>query len=252
MVVRAPEELPHIPFEMWRGIAGLWFYWPKETPSACGERELVILRLLLPAFEAGLHLLQRCGREREQLAEALSGIGDGAVVINEAGRITYENAALSELLRQEADAPRIRAACSRLGRLLLAATQARKSRPEGLVQAVQDQLRTPTATYRLRGTLLSSGQFGPAPMALVAVASTEPTAALVNHLKRHYHLTPRELNVAFSLAEGQSNAEVARRLGVSIHTVRRHVEHILMKLGVHSRAAVAAKLLATGTPAKDP
>jgi len=44
------------------------------------------------------------------------------------------------------------------------------------------------------------------------------------------------------LAEGRSNEEVARLLGVSIHTARRHVEHVLMKLGVHSRAAVGARL----------
>jgi DNA-binding CsgD family transcriptional regulator len=29
---------------------------------------------------------------------------------------------------------------------------------------------------------------------------------------------------------------------VSIHTARRHVEHVLLKLGVHSRAAVGARL----------
>jgi len=35
---------------------------------------------------------------------------------------------------------------------------------------------------------------------------------------------------------------MARLLDVSIHTARRHVEHVLMKLGVHSRAAVGARL----------
>ena len=57
-----------------------------------------------------------------------------------------------------------------------------------------------------------------------------------------FHLTPRELAVAQRLAEGRSNQQVARLFGVSIHTARRHVEHILMKLGVHSRAAVGARL----------
>jgi DNA-binding CsgD family transcriptional regulator len=44
------------------------------------------------------------------------------------------------------------------------------------------------------------------------------------------------------LADGRSNADLARALGVSIHTARRHVEHVLLKLGVHSRAAVGAAL----------
>jgi DNA-binding CsgD family transcriptional regulator len=45
------------------------------------------------------------------------------------------------------------------------------------------------------------------------------------------------------LAQGHSNAQVARLLGISIHTVRRHAEHVLMKLGVHSRAAVGGKFV---------
>ena len=48
--------------------------------------------------------------------------------------------------------------------------------------------------------------------------------------------------MSFFLNQGRSNADLARSLGVSIHTARRHVEHVLVKLGLHSRAAVGAKL----------
>jgi two-component system nitrate/nitrite response regulator NarL len=48
-------------------------------------------------------------------------------------------------------------------------------------------------------------------------------------------LTPRELQVLRSIAEGQSNKEIARELGISEHTVKFHVNAILGKLNAQSR-----------------
>jgi DNA-binding NarL/FixJ family response regulator len=59
---------------------------------------------------------------------------------------------------------------------------------------------------------------------------------------RAYGLTRRELEVALLLAQGCSNATVARRLNISPHTARHHTQRVLDKLGVHSRAAAGARL----------
>ncbi len=60
-------------------------------------------------------------------------------------------------------------------------------------------------------------------------------APAVDHL-----LSERELEVAELVAEGLSNAEVARRLVISPRTADAHLEHIREKLGFHSRAQIAA------------
>jgi len=55
-----------------------------------------------------------------------------------------------------------------------------------------------------------------------------------------YGLTARELQIVTLLAVGASNPEIAETLVVSRRTVSTHVEHILAKLSVTSRAEVAA------------
>jgi DNA-binding CsgD family transcriptional regulator len=50
-------------------------------------------------------------------------------------------------------------------------------------------------------------------------------------------LNPREIEIMRRVACGASNAEVARRLWLSQHTVRKHLENIYAKLGVQSRTA---------------
>ena len=59
-------------------------------------------------------------------------------------------------------------------------------------------------------------------------------------------LTPREREVLGLVAQGLSDAEIARRLVVSPHTVHRHVANILRKLDMSSRAAAAAHAARTG------
>jgi DNA-binding CsgD family transcriptional regulator len=53
-------------------------------------------------------------------------------------------------------------------------------------------------------------------------------------------LTGREVEVLALLATGKTNREIAAALVISEHTVARHVQHILAKLGVSSRTAASA------------
>jgi len=59
-------------------------------------------------------------------------------------------------------------------------------------------------------------------------------------------LTERELEVLAFVAEGDSNQEIARKLVVSLATVKTHINHIFGKLGAESRVQVVARARAAG------
>ena len=56
-------------------------------------------------------------------------------------------------------------------------------------------------------------------------------------------LTRRELEILRLLACGMDHVEIARDLVITAKTVEKHIEHILLKLGVHSRAQAIALAL---------
>jgi len=58
--------------------------------------------------------------------------------------------------------------------------------------------------------------------------------------KRRDQLTPREREVVAHVARGLSNREIGSRLSIAERTATSHVEHIMNKLGLHSRAQIAA------------
>lgn len=78
--------------------------------------------------------------------------------------------------------------------------------------------------------------------AIRAIAlSVEPTPAAPIVIARTSALTARELDVLRQIAAGRGNPAIAEMLGISEHTVHRHVANTLGKLGVSSRAAAIAQ-----------
>ena len=55
-----------------------------------------------------------------------------------------------------------------------------------------------------------------------------------------FHLTPRELEILRLLADGFTQDEIAEQLVIAPKTVATHIERILSKLGVQSRAQAVA------------
>jgi DNA-binding CsgD family transcriptional regulator len=54
-------------------------------------------------------------------------------------------------------------------------------------------------------------------------------------------LTPREAQVLDAIADGLTNKAIARRLGISLHTVKFHVESVFRKLDASTRTEAVAR-----------
>ena len=70
--------------------------------------------------------------------------------------------------------------------------------------------------------------------------SFTPSLASVKGIRQHAQLTERQVEILRLVAQGMSNPEIAKRLRLSEHTVKRHVANMLTKLGLASRAAAVA------------
>ena len=54
-------------------------------------------------------------------------------------------------------------------------------------------------------------------------------------------LTPRETQILDAIADGLTNKAIARRLGISLHTVKFHVESVFRKLSASTRTEAVAR-----------
>jgi DNA-binding NarL/FixJ family response regulator len=80
----------------------------------------------------------------------------------------------------------------------------------------------------------------------VEPAETPSAVAAVRPVPPSDGLSPRELEVLRLLAAGESNSQIARRLGLSTHTVERHVANLYRKIGARGRADATAYALRHG------
>lgn len=92
-------------------------------------------------------------------------------------------------------------------------------------------------TIAANGCSLRIDSLGGRPAALLL---TERAARPAPDVLLRLGLSRREAEVLAHVAEGRTNAEIARLLSVSPGTVKRHLEHVYAKLGVHRRTEAAA------------
>jgi DNA-binding CsgD family transcriptional regulator len=64
-------------------------------------------------------------------------------------------------------------------------------------------------------------------------------ALLLKETRDELGLTPRERQILAWVARGKTNPEIAQILWVAPSTVRKHLENVYAKLGVHTRTAAA-------------
>jgi DNA-binding CsgD family transcriptional regulator len=213
----------------------------KNGDAPFGEADLALLRLLIPSFRGGIEAMGRfAGRwdSLDAVAQAASVFGDGP-------RELHRNPALSRLMDAEPERARLETGIAGIVAALYPMITARAG--TRVEEALPESLRTVTtagARYGLRGTLLGAGAFADYPTLLVFVERRgAPALPPPEALRERYRLTRREAEVGLLMAEGRPNAEIAERLFLSLHTVRRHAENVREKVGVNSRKALGLRFL---------
>jgi len=232
--------------------ASLYFHHQSRRGTRFGMRGLQILRTLYPAFEAGVQTFERLHARREGLLRALDNLAEALCVYDFDANLMHRSATLNQLLLDEPGAPQVMACAQELARhlTLLVSERSVRGRSSGAGGARTvwiDQRR-----FELRGSFLERGGAGPSPAVLISVREAdrlpvgtgEPHVVDGAELARRFGLTAREADVAHMLRDRRTNAEIARRLGISEHTARHHTERVLAKLAVRSRRQVAARLAA--------
>ncbi len=93
---------------------------------------------------------------------------------------------------------------------------------------------------------LASGHPPDSDSALVQIQKKMHEAVDTNKIPDEIALTAREAQVLRHIALGLSNKEIARSLGISVETVKEHVQNVLRKMKANDRTDAAVRAVRMG------
>lgn len=221
----------------------LHVYRDHETRNGMGERALLLLHLMLPAFKAAVHAIRDHWHRSADLARVLDTLDDGIAIFDASRRTLHGNSSLIRLLDGESpDGQRMLKRRTRdLAAALLSGCDI--GRGGALRPAAVQEVATSCRRYRLSGTVLRGSSLSTRPVAVIDVVPVHPRPRSDAELRTTFELTSREIAVARLLAAGASGASVAQTLGIARSTARHHTEAVMRKLEIRSRAGVRERLL---------
>jgi DNA-binding CsgD family transcriptional regulator/PAS domain-containing protein len=229
--------LPH-------GEAGLVLGFEQPDAPHFSDVGLGRLRLLLPDFIMGVRAYVQFFAGRARFFTTLDTLSH-AVFVYADGQEIYCNRSCRELLSLEEERALVCATAHALAHRLYAHrpihATGNGSGDAGLSENTQC-LQSPRTQYLLCASYLPAGLL-PSPGVLVAVSKQSLSPPSLKQIRSQFELTRRESQVAALITRGLSSKEIADRLCISKHTVRHHTEHLMQKLGLHTRTALVAKIL---------
>lgn len=229
------------PMEFEPGFAYLGILRDKYQDPPFDARARAIMRFLLPAFRAGVHTYLRLAEDRALLGAVLDAGGKRLLLCDAKGEPMQKSAALERTLSADPERRAIEGAMRRLA----CSTAGLRGNGSGVNGGLGENGERIVATVRGRYRLCASlaGETGSGPVGVLVLLEPLFRELLPDaELRERFGLTSQEVRVTRELADGSQNDELARRLGISPHTARRHTEHVLNKLGIASRAQVAERI----------
>ncbi len=212
---------------------------PRFTP-----RHLSMLRLLYPSYRAGVEGWWQLGAHVEHFGRSLDDTGLAVALVDPNGRDVHNTPRLLQLVAEEPEGSILRTAITGVLQAPATAGNVRGGR-RPLPATPLSLIRTRRHEYRLRAINLNGvAGFGDSDAAWTAViverlTSFAPTTVTI---AAALGLTAGQTAVARLVANGRTNAHVAAALGLSPHTVRHHLENIFLRLGITTRAELAARV----------
>ncbi|MDP9177444.1 MAG: helix-turn-helix transcriptional regulator [Gemmatimonadota bacterium] len=224
--------------------ATLFFHRDKPGTAEFGERGVALLSMLLPAFKAGVRDIVRYSHQRESLTTHLDELTTGIRISDFDGSTVHQNPAFTAALTAEETPERLERA---IGEIITALAELSAERGDiGAALAgdrITQEIHTNTASYQLGGSFLGRELLGAERRVAISLERLAPDTPLSDSaLQARFKLTPRELEIARRLSQGQSTRDVSHACGISIHTTRRHTERIFNKLGVRNRSQLGPRL----------
>ncbi|HEX2219937.1 MAG TPA: helix-turn-helix transcriptional regulator [Gemmatimonadales bacterium] len=225
------------------------------TPAAFASEDLLPVVSLRCALAAGLATLQRFHAWRSTLAQAFDDVDTGMAIFRAHGlREVARNARWQELLDEEPERNRLLELVARHAARIVAPAGGPTAGstavpPAGSANGPREEdteVDLAGGTYRLVASPAAPGTLLPEAAVLVLLDRLSSGLPTTQELRITFGLRGREPQVALLAAEGLSNADIARHLRLSAHTVRHYLERVLDRLGLHSRKALALHLMASG------
>ncbi|MBO1073531.1 helix-turn-helix transcriptional regulator [Roseomonas marmotae] len=217
------------------------------------ETAIAKLDILRPHLARAALLSARLRLERANAAVvALEMLGLPAAMISAAGRGLAINSFLAELVpavlqdRQERLVLSNRIADLSLTAALMAMRTGDGSGPRSIpLPATQE--RPPMVAHLVPVRGAARDVFSQAMALLVLTPVRHGTVVAAEVIQGLFDLTPAEARVAHGIGTGRTAEELARSLGISVETIRKHIAAVLTKTGLPRQAALVG-LLAGSIP----
>jgi DNA-binding CsgD family transcriptional regulator len=204
--------------------------WPASAGGASGTPAVRTIRM------DGSRATRGAPDNGDHVLAALDAFGVPYAVYDCYCRRSYVSSTALELVDAEARASDLWRQAADLARAALTAPPPRGgARGSNVAKPVPAGSSSYSLTVRVR-------RGGPTDVWVVVVLHPRPARALTEADLAAMGFTARECDVARLIAAGCATKEIAAALAISCHTARHHTERVFAKLGVRSRAAVAAVL----------